>query len=809
MENSDNEHKAISRCLRILGFGILATFLMMTDAVKSIAGTAAGAPEKTYTFHIASKPLSEALMDFGAVTGLTVLFTQQQPSKLTAPALSGAFTATQGLDLLLAGSGYTYRFVNPRTVTLDALPPGSAKNAVMLPTLKVQAKNEVPDEIETGGPVNGYVATHDFAAEKTNAPILEIPQSISVVTQEQMQQQDIQSINQALRYTAGVASQYDGVPTDDVYTVRGFYPALYQDGMLNETQINTEPFGLDRVEVLKGPSSVLYGQNVPGGLVDFITKRPTPYRLDYFQLQGGAYGRVQGQFDLGGPIDQGGTLLYRLTGLARSSGTQQDFTPNDRLFIAPALTWHPDDRTTFTFLSHYQRDNQTYAGFYPAQGTVESNPYGEISTSLNISGPSGKYLTEDYAVGYLLEHRFDDLFTMRQNFRYQGSYATQDFLYPSGFETNPVTQKPILSTVTTASQAFHESETSITLDTQAIAEFLTGPLRHTFIFGVDYWRITADEQFGFGNGPSLNMFNPVYAPVAFPTYFYFVDQVQDDVGIYAQDQIKWRHFILLVSGRQDWAYNGTATAAFGVPKIHQGQNDSDLTGRAALLYHFDVGVAPYVSWSTSFQPNVGTDSVGNPFKPTTGEQEELGIKYQPPEVNTLLTLSLFNITQQNVLTPDPANPTFSVATGKVRSRGVELQDVTSLPFGLNLIAAYSYLDLTNVKTNDPTEGNTPYGQPKHAGSIWIFETLQHGPLAGLGFGGGIRYTGSTWDYTNTLEVPNVTLVDAALSYQWEKLKLSINATNIFDKKYVSNCGDVTSCWYGSRANVIGGASYSF
>jgi iron complex outermembrane recepter protein len=234
MENNHRSRtKAVPLSLWVTGLTVLATALMLAGATRSLAGSTNNAtPEKTYTFHIASKPLSEALMDFGTVTGFTVLFTQRQPSKLTAPALGGTFTATQALDRLLGGSGYTYRFVDSHTVTLDALPPGSVKNALVLPTLKVQEKNEVPAEIETGGPVKGYVATHDFATEKSGAPILEIPQSISVITQERMQQQDVQTVPQALSYTAGVSStDYGADSADDYYTVRGFRPSVYQDGI--------------------------------------------------------------------------------------------------------------------------------------------------------------------------------------------------------------------------------------------------------------------------------------------------------------------------------------------------------------------------------------------------------------------------------------------------------------------------------------------------------------------------------------------------------------------------------------------------
>lgn len=795
-----------------IGIGIGAIMILTAVQTASWAGpassgTPAGPGQKTFVFNISSKPLPQALTDFGNVTGLAILYTQEQPYKLTAPALSGLFTAAEALDRLLAGSGYTYRFSDPHTVTLDALPPGSAKNAMMLPTLKVQAKGGVSAEIETGGAANGYVATHDFAAEKTNTPIVEVPQAISVVTQEQMQQQDVQTVQQALQYTAGVAtSQNDAFPRLEAYTVRGFYPFIYQDGMLTDAALDnavlhTEPFGLDRVEVLKGPSSVLYGQNVPGGLVDEVSKRPTEDPLHFFQLQGGSFGRVQGEFDLSGPIDSGGTLLYRLTGLARSSGQPINYAPDDRIFIAPALTWHPNEHFTITFLSRYQNDTQGWPNYLPAQGTVEPNPNGYLPVRLNSAGPyNSTFRGEDYAIGYLAEYRLNDIFTFRQNFRYEGAYSDWGSIFLDDLE-------PDLRTADQSSAAYDVAYTAITLDNQAMAKFATGPVSHTAIVGVDYWRQNLDEQAGFGNAPSLDLYNPIYLPVPRPPLNVLIqDQVGDEVGLYFQDQLKWRRFVLLLSGREDWAHTGVGDK---LAKTHTGQDDSKFSGRVGGLYLFDSGVAPYVSYSTVFQPNIGTDFAGNPFQPTTGDQVEVGAKYKPPEINALLTLSLFDINQQNVLTLDPVHPDFELATGGVRSRGVEVETVASLARGLNMIGSYTYLDLTNTKTNDPTQGNTPYAQPKHMGSMWLYYTFQKGLLEGFGIGGGVRYIGSTWDYTNSIETPNVTLVDAAASYQIKGIKVSANVTNLLDKKYVSFCASSIECRYGSQLSVIGGASYAF
>lgn len=800
---------------RISKIGIGAGAIMILMAVQTAstwAGpskteTSAAPAQKVYLFNISSKALPQALTDFGNVTGLAILYTQEQPYKLTAPALSGHFTAAQALDRLLAGSGYTYRFSDPHTVTLDALPPGSAKNAMMLPTLKVQGKGGVPVEIETGGPVKGYVATHDFAAEKTDTPIVEVPQAISVVTQQQMQQQNVQTVQQALQYTAGVAtSQNDAFPRLEAYTIRGFYPFIYQDGMLTDAAldnavVHTEPFGLDRVEVLKGPSSVLYGQNVPGGLVDEISKRPTEEPLHFFQLQGGSFGRVQGEFDLSGPIDSGGTLLYRLTGLVRSSGQPIDLAPDDRIFIAPAFTWHPNERFTITFLSRYQNDTQGWPNYLPAKGTVEPNPNGYLPVSLNSAGPyNSTFRGEDYAVGYLAEYRLNDIFTFRQNFRYEGAYSNWGSIFLDDLEPN-------LRTADQSSAAFDVAYSMLTLDNQAMAKFSTGPVSHTAIVGVDFWRQNIDEKAGFGDAPSLDLYDPVYLPVSKPPLNAVVeDQFGEEVGIYFQDQLKWKGFVLLLSGRQDWAYTEVSDK---IANTHTGQNDQKFSGRVGGLYLFENGIAPYVSYSTVFQPNIGTGFAGSPFQPTTGDQIEVGAKYKPPEANVLVTLSLFDLNQQNVLTPDPAHPFFEVATGSVRSRGVELETVASLERGLNLIGSYTYLDLTNTKTNDPTEGNTPYAQPKHMGSLWLYYTFQKGPLEGFGIGGGVRYIGSTWDYSNTIETPNVTLVDAAASYQVKGIKFSANVTNLLDKKYVSFCASSVECRYGSQLNVIGGASYSF
>jgi iron complex outermembrane receptor protein len=357
----------------------------------------------------------------------------------------------------------------------------------------------------------------------------------------------------------------------------------------------------------------------------------------------------------------------------------------------------------------------------------------------------------------------------------------------------------------------------VTLDNQLQANFDTGPLSHTALLGLDYRWDDSEFERGIGAAPPLDVFDPNYgADISKPDVTTHTGQKQDQVGVYLQDQIALDHWRLTLSGRHDWV--DTTTENF-IANTDQQQSSSAFSGRAGLNYVFDFGLSPYVSYARSFQPAVGTSFDGAAFKPTTGTQYEAGIKYQPTGTNLALDAAVFTLTQQNVLTADAAagHNGFSVQTGEVRSRGVELDATASLAEGLNLVAAYTYTDADVTQSNGVDDGKRVITVPKHQASLWLDYTISAGDFAGLGFGGGVRYFGGTYgDAANTLHIPDYTLVDAMLRYDLGEIstklkgaKFTVNANNLFNKKYVSTCTGLTACYYGAERLVTANLSYSW
>ncbi len=659
--------------------------------------------------------------------------------------------------------------------------------------------------------------------------MLETPQAISVVTQQQLEDQKPQTVNEAFRYSAGVMPEPYGTAahyTDQYLTVRGFKPDIYQDGLKLPPFSSTYPYFLQRAEIIHGPASVLYGQSSPGGLVDLTSKRPTDQPINEINIGGGTFGRVQTSFDVGGPLDKDGTLLYRITGVGHTDNTQVDQTKDQRFGIAPAVTWRPDASTSFTLLASYINDPNMgiYAGL-PATGTVLPNKNGQIPTNFFLGDPNfNTWKREQTSVGYAFEHSFDNVLTFRQNLRYSENTVEERHLYIPG---SNIALSADQATVLRYAYLDNINRKAFQVDNQAQLDFGTGPVQHKVVSGIDYLNLNIHESYGTSLSPSLvvyriNMFNPTYGQnIASPAILGDPVTKSDQLGLYVQDQMKWDQTSFVLGGRYD-TLNTNAVDVIGGTSSQQ--YDHAFTWRAGLVHVFDNGLAPYASYSTSFQPQVGaaTPSATHlPFVPTTGQQYEVGVKYQPTGYDSFVTVSLFNLTQQNVVTPNPADPTTSVQTGEIRSRGVEVEAHANVTKSFSLIAAYTHLDDVVTKANDGTLGKTPVGIPADMASLWADYAFKGGTLNGFGLSGGVRYVGETYGtasnvwgvagYTTAASiVPSVVLFDAAMRYDFDKhWRLSVNATNLFDKTYVSSCTSGMNCYYGFGRTVLANLRYAW
>ncbi|MFC0409994.1 TonB-dependent siderophore receptor [Roseomonas elaeocarpi] len=700
---------------------------------------------------------------------------------------------------------------------------GTADTPTLLPTVDVQGRRQTALD-----PIDGYVATREVTGTKTDTPINEVPQSISVVPRDAIDQRQAQTLGEALRYTAGVRPEQFGADNRaDWIQIRGF-EATDTSQFLNGLRYNPgfaagafETYGLERYEIVRGPSSVLYGQIAPGGLINMVQRRPTDDPTGEVRLTAGNNGWAQAAFNTSGPLTADKRWSYSLTGLGRLADTDVDSSRNDRLFIAPALTFRPDGDTRITLLPYYQRDRTTGAQFLPYLGTVVRTADGQrISRRLNTGEPHDfdKYDRTQYGIGYEIEHRFNDVFTVSQNARYAHIGVDWRQVYGGGFVSG--SERDLSRFAYSEDYAFDTFQ----VDTRGQAQFRTGPLDHTLLAGVDYQHISYKSVAAFANASPLDVFAPAYGSAIPDLSSPYQNRVQgiDQTGLYGQDQIKLADRVVVTLGvRHDWVDQNTKNRAFGFTSADQ--DSSATTWRAGIAYLAPGGLTPYFSYSTSFLPQAGTTSVArgsSAFDPTRGQQFEVGIKYQPTGLNSFVQVSAFHIRQSNVLTTDPDNSLFQVQTGRVRVQGAEFEAVASLAEGLNLIGSMTYLDPEITRDNAGNEGNRPAGVPKFSAGAYVDYSFGQragwvGKLNGLGLGAGVRFVGNTaTSNANTNDVPSVTLFDLAARYDLGVLGqnlrgfgLALNVSNVGDKHYVSRCSSDTACFYGNSRLVLGSLSY--
>ncbi|HEV7250751.1 MAG TPA: TonB-dependent siderophore receptor [Shinella sp.] len=668
---------------------------------------------------------------------------------------------------------------------------------------------------------DGYVGKSSATGAKVDTPFIQTPQSISSVTQQQLEDRNPQTLLDTLAYTPGTrVGGYGFDPRFDSFTVRGFdvtYTGVFRDNLrrpgAGSSLFKTEPYGLEGVSILRGPSSALYGASGAGGLYNLISKRPTEEALREVQVQYGSHDRYQGQFDLSGPINDEDPFYYRLTGLMRSADTEQVGVPDDRAYIAPAFTWKPDEDTRLTILGEYSRTKTggTAAYYYdPATGKVSDFFAGNPAYNDSIQNQG--------RVGYEFERRLNETFTFRQNARASWLNVDADW----AFASQPNAADPTL--LDSSAGTFEEWLNTYTIDNQLEAKFETGALEHTLLTGVDFTKVYWKSLNGYGVSPPLDINDPTRGrpvdPIAFQT-----KSVQDQLitGLYMQDQIRYDALTFTLGGRYDWVSTDTDNTDLASGALDTiSQKDRAFTWRAGVTYETEWGITPYASYSTAFSPNAGVNmATGNPFKPTESEQQEVGVKYLLPDSNTLITAALFNIDQTNGLYYEvvdlptgPAN--IQVQRGKLRSRGLELEASTSLDNGLSLIASYTYTQAKIIDGPAGTVGNDVSSIPRHMAAIWAhYDMPEDGALAGLGLGAGVRFTGSSYGSDeNVSKNASRAFVDASIDYDFaaidkdfKGLKLQVNATNLFDRQdAVCSAG---YCYRDQGRTVIGSLKYSW
>ncbi|WP_414639480.1 TonB-dependent siderophore receptor [Achromobacter sp.] len=800
----------------------------MPQAWAQSAPATANAPR---SYQIAAGPLADALTQFARNAGVVLSFDPALVRGRRSEGLTGAYSVGAGFSRILAGSGLQARAQSGNTWTLVQV----AASAGDTPTLAPVTVSGMSDSAIT---TVGYVAAVSASATKTDTPLIETPQSISVVTREQITEQGAQTLNQVLRYTAGVATESRGATATrlDQFSVRGFSASSYLDGLRvfggRDALPQVDTYRLERVDVLKGPASVMYGQGGPGGVVNQVSKRPLEETLREVEVQVGNYDYRRANFDFGGPVDEEGKFLYRLVGSGYMSDGQVKDTKERRYFVSPAFTWKPSGDTTLTVLTNFQRDPDMGSyGSVPAMRTLLSAPDGIRLPADYYDGDANfeKSDRKSYSLGYVLEHRFNDTFKASQSLRWTRSEAQYRSIYGAMTNNYGYTDRTYRYQQR-SSIATDVDVGALTLDNNLQARFNTGRFAHTALLGFDYQHVKTDTLSGFGTAPALDLLNPDnHQNIPAPAFSTDATSKQYQAGLYFQDQIKIDRLSVLLGGRYDWSRTVGETTTIATGRVAPSSlNAEKFSGRLGVIYNFDNGVAPYFSYSESFEPQSGTGWQNTPFKPIEGNQYEVGIKYQPPGSATLLSVAAFDIRRENMTTTDP-DPTHicgtaggrcSIQAGELRTQGIELEAKTEPLRGLTLVAAYSLMDNEYSKAYANAaglnlKGKAPVGVPSQQASAWARYQLQDGPLAGMGVGGGVRYIGSSYgNETNTLKVPSVTLFDLMLDYDLGRaspslkgMQVALNVQNLFDKEYIASCSGDSWCWYGYQRSIKASLRY--
>ncbi len=662
------------------------------------------------------------------------------------------------------------------------------------------------------------------AGTKTDTPLLETPQSISVVSGDFIQKLGLQNLDEALRYVAGVTPDQRGASAEvyDLFSLRGFGAPVFLDGLFYVSQSDATGYAaaqadvsrLDRVDVIKGPSSALYGRSGPGGLVAEQSKLPLD-RAFYGSLAG-TYGnfdlyRVDG--DVGGRLTD--NVLWRVYASANGAHDQQEYGERRRQTVSAATTLGAKTPTTLTLLAAYSHDprNGDY-GVFPALGTLFSNPRGRISPNFYGGEPGDFFSREQLGLTYILTHDFGGGWAFRASGRYQYVRSALGVVYTQGPALDAADPAP--SIYGRASYSTHESNKDWVFDNQLTGQLATGPLKHELLFGTDRQVLHFDENAAFGTATPIDVFDPVYGSMPTPTTPgevpggspYETTTRQRQQSVYGQDQISWGGLNITLSGRQDWARQAS--------NIAPTQHDDKFTYRAGALYKTPLGVAPYVSYSTSFQPQAAQLADGTLARPSLGEQVEGGLKYQAPGFPLTVTAAYFHIEQTNVLSYDPVTYT-ATQSGKVRSRGVEVEAQAQLPFGFDARLAFSRQSVRILEDQDPN--NVGHGLPT-VGRGGVSANLEwaprSGPWRGFALGGAVRHVDSLYAYGSD-NSPSYTLFDGVVRYdlgaanpRLQGLQVSLNAKNLGDDRYLTGCYvNYGWCWYGARRTVQGTISYAF
>ncbi len=685
--------------------------------------------------------------------------------------------------------------------------------SLLVPTALASAIAHAQQSGDDAHALDGVIVIAERAttATKTDTPLMETPQAISVVTSQLFTDRGARNLQETLRYSAGVTADAWGLDTrGDASTIRALDPVQYLDGMRRlytfSPMARPEVYGLERVEVLRGPSSVLYGAGATGGIINAISKRPSFRTAGEVGLQIGNFDRKQLQGDITGALGDSGNVAGRLIGVVRDSGMQTDEIDDDRIYIAPSVTWR-GERSNLTLMASYQRDETASSQqFLPVAATLHAPPGRKLDPSTFLGDKDFDQLDARVASATVLfDHAFNDVVTWRSNLRYIDSKTDFRELFPDTY-SNP--ENPFIDdegrVLNRLSYGVKPHDRILTADNSLQFDFATGAFQHVLLAGVDYTDFREDSSTFSGMATPIDIYNPVSTGVTIPEYLPLPDQRTTQTGVYVQDQIRYADRVSLVLGaRRDRAVSETQ----GLPD----QTDNATTYRVGLIGDVGANVSPYVSYTESFLPVPGQDLYGNSFEPMRGHQVETGVKWQPTR-KAMFTAALYKITETNRQTNDPDNVLNVVQTGEIESKGIELEGAYVFGNDFTVTASISHNEAEVTRSNfAPEVGLRLNDTPQDLASVWLAKGFQVGDDMLLRAGLGGRYVGDTVSTgaTSTVRTPSYTLADALLELQMPSWIFSLNVTNLFDKEYFAPCRNFGDCFSGNTRTIVGTVTYRF
>lgn len=709
----------------------------------------------------------------------------------------------------------TAETLTPETPTAETPPPEEPDEPIELTVVGDQFRQT-------------YQVPNSSVGTRTDTPLIDVPQAIQVIPQEVIKDQGTRSLGEVLKNTSSASSGRTSSQAPALTPViRGFESRnLLRNGLRDDSlRFQSEIANVERVEVLKGPASVLFGQGDLGGVVNLVTKQPlnTPYYSIGYQV--GQFGLHRPTIDFSGPLDKDG-VAYRLNAAYQTAESFKDFENSESFFIAPVVRLIGNENTNLTASIEYlkYRSFET-APDLPASGTVISNPNGRVSRETNLGEPS---LSESESLvtrlGYQLDHRLNDNWTIKSEF------STAFLDVPESTAVLPIANSSTSNGLNRDGRTLRRflvenpsSTTSLTFNNSLLGKFKTGSIEHSLLFGVEVAREETEDRLDFRQLRDIDIFNPVYRPESVSSFaipFGNTNTKKNSLGIYAQDQISLsKNIILLLGGRLDFVNQDYEDLLSAEESFER--NDTVFSPRVGIVYKPSENLSLYASYSRSFTPvvgrtrvldtNTGITTVGEPFEPERGTQYEVGLKANLLGDRLTTTLAFYNLERTNVAAQGLSEPLSQIQIGKQRSQGIELDVAGEILPGWNLTASYAYTDSKIVEDSRPEfQDKQLQNVPRHAFGLWSTYELQSGSLKGLGFGLGVFTQGERQgDLRNTFTLPSYLRTDASIFYRRDKFRAAINIQNLFDENYYEGARDIVRVVPGAPFTLTGSISFEF